>query len=164
MLKISETTDMTLVKSIQCDNAIFHLTIGNSCNISPEEYTPSDSFKYLVISRNDITILLVSFRHLTNQSVEVHLAVLPQYRKSRVLLKAIRLAMEYLKEKGYAKLMTFCALNCTHILSFCERLGFKPCGVMQNGIVYNNKISDLIYFEFDLNNLNLLFKPKSEVL
>lgn len=154
MINVDFNPPMEAIRRIQATGDLFFKTIGNS-GLDLSKYVPSNKFDYLLIKdtlfRKDV--MLFSYRHFSNRVIETHICVTPEFRKTQLFLECVSIFATYMLNKGYKYIITTCPKNCSTV-SFLKRMKFKECGIIPEGVFYNNELTDLILYQRELNNGN----------
>ncbi len=151
MITCHKTTDKELIKEIMTHPALFRLTYGQG--IKAEDYEVDETLEYIVAFWHHEPVGLWSLHPVTALVVDAHIAMIPKYWGTEVIQKAMEAGYKYLKtETDYTKIFTSVPSNCFHMIKFCTRYNYKACGFIKDGIIYNNKLVDLLLFETDLYN------------
>ena len=142
--------DLDLIKSIITNPLLFRLTAGKSEN--SQGFKVDKSWKYLIFRLDDNTpVACVQIKELTKIVLEVHIFVLPKFWGNQISLEVVTAGHEWIKSQGYRKTFTRVPANCVHILKFLNQINYKVCGMIENGIVHNNFLVTLFFYEHELN-------------
>ncbi len=141
---IFPTTNISLIESILNDPQLFAMTDGQG---SSHRATVSPGFEYLICMRDRQVIGMFSIKKVTNLIFEGHIRILPKYWKTVFPKEALDQACKYISSLGCTKVMTTVPGNCHHVLRFLESNSFKRCGEIHEGIIYNDELVSLLYFE-----------------
>ncbi len=145
MYFITKTESTHLIEAILNEPSLFALTNGQE---SRKWATAQPGFEYLLITDKHNVMGMFSIRHVSKLVVEGHIRIMPRYWKTTTPAAALRFVYKYLKENHKTtKVITTVPANCRHVMRFMKEQRFKRFGVIKKGIVYNKKLTNLIYFE-----------------
>lgn len=111
------------------------------------------SFDHLLIENDECQVIgCFQYKHVTNRVVEVHINILPKFWGGECGLESILNSFKWFKiNTKYTKVLTDVPANCDKVIELMKKAGGIPCGVVKQGVVYNNILTDLIFFERDIN-------------
>jgi RimJ/RimL family protein N-acetyltransferase len=148
MIIITETKDKELIKSIITNEHIWELA-GYSGN--KDEYEPDLTNTWLKIELDRVLVGIFKLRKFTEITVDGHIHILPEFRNKIIANDAIKESRKYLKEKSnYKNVITTVPISCEHVMKLMDRVGFKVCGAIHNGIIYQDRLEDLIVYELTI--------------
>lgn len=140
-----KTKNKELIESILNIPELYNLTNGQGVN---EPATISPGFEYLIVEEEEKILGMFSIKKQTEMVMEGHIRILPEYWKTVVPTLALNAAMHYIKmNTNCLKVMTTVPGNCFHVLKFMKENRFRMCGCINEGIVYNNELVSLLFFE-----------------
>lgn len=149
MITIHPTKDYELVREILTHPALFKLTYGQGIKI--EDYKVDETLDYVVAFWDHEPVGLWTLKPVTNLVIDGHIGMVPKYWGTEVVQKAMDAGYQYLRNNTeYTKIMTSVPSNCLHVLKFMEEYKYKACGIIKEGVIYNQQLVDLLLFETDL--------------
>ena len=149
-MNITEIHDSNIIKRIVTNPLLFKLH-GFAGFV--EDYEPNlhNDDIWLHIIQDDKDIGLVQLEPITAITANSHVYILPEHHGSGIALEAVREVREYIKEKlRFKKIICTVPFDCGHVVKFNNKVGFTPCGLIHNGVIYNNRLQDLIIFEIEV--------------
>ena len=148
---ITPTTDHNIIKSIVTNPPLFKLINGQDPSCTRENYEVDTKLDYLVAESHSTYFGLISMRTITSMVVETHIRIIPYYWKTGTSIEVALHGLKWLAANtAYRKTTTTVPGNCHHVLKFLKLIDFKPCGIINDGIIYNNELTSLIFFEKEL--------------
>ena len=151
MITTYKTKDKVLITDIMTHPALFRLTYGQGIKV--KDYTVDESLEYIVAFWDHEPVGLWTLHPITNLVVDAHIAMIPKYWGTEVIQKAMEAGYKYLKEETeYTKIFTSVPSNCLHMIKFVTKWKYKACGIIKDGVIYNNQLVDLLLFETDIYN------------
>lgn len=152
MLRIESNPKLKDISDIITNPVLWKLTYGQD---EPDavnmKIIPAGDYLLIRDQYND-RVGCFMIKELTKTILEVHVFILPEFWGQRSL-EAAKIGHRWAKEQGYLKTFTKCPGNCFHVLRYLERAGYKACGLIEKGIVYNKTLVPLLLFNFDLESL-----------
>lgn len=151
IIKIDGISDKDLLTVMQ-NSVIYHHT--NDISVPIEQITIDPTFEYLKLTHKGELIGFWAIKPVTKLVVEAHIFCLPKFSKTDILKKAIKATSFYvLKNTSYKKVLCYVPNNCTHVIRLVSSLEFHLDGLIQDGIIYQNKLVDLLIFSKNLSEL-----------
>lgn len=145
---VYRTKDLRKIHAILSNPIIQQVTSG--CK-DIENFQVNKSFKHLLFEKNAKIVGCFQYRHMSSQLVETHINILPQYWGEDFGVEATLAAFNWLaRNTKYKKAWTDVPSVCFKVLGLMDKIDAKICGVVKNGAVYNNNLTDLMFFERDL--------------
>ncbi len=145
MLTLTLTKDHNLIAEVICDSHVWPLCEGQSEAADIQHYLPDPNFQYLIIKDGIHLIGLFMFKKMTEMTMEAHIRILKTYWGCGHSLRATKLFVEWLKENTICiNLMTTVPSNRHNVIGFCDRAGFKVCGMIKDGIIFDHELVDLL--------------------
>jgi len=148
MIKITESTDYKLIRSIIVDPKLFPVVSGTSDN--RHGFMVDKSYRYLLATQDSVPVGLVQIKEMTKTLLDVHIFTIPAYWGTKIPEEIVTEGHKWIKEQGYLKTFTKVPGVCTHVLGFLERVGYKCCGMIEKGIVWNQTLCSLFFYEFEV--------------
>lgn len=116
-----------------------------------EKYELEDDFIYMAAEHEEKIIAIFPIRSMNKVLVEVHCMVMPEYWGKGISEEAANTGFEWLRQNTrFKKMITNAPDVCVLSIHFIERLGFKMCGSVKNGVGWGNQLRTLFLFERDL--------------
>jgi len=153
MISVSKVQDLSnpVLLKIICTPELFELTNGQDGMVNVGNYELDQTYDYLLVENEEGPVGLFSIRKITNLVLEGHIRILPKFWGTESSLDAAKAGILYVeKHTPFRKIITTVPGNCTHVLKFIDKLGFKPYGCLERGIIYNNAVVPLVYFEYEV--------------
>lgn len=149
-MKIYKSQYPEVVHRILSHPVIQQVTSGTT---PVKDFKVDASFQHLLIENEAKQIIgCFQYRCTTSVLVEIHINILPEHWGSKCGLKATLKALKWLKNHTeFKKAWTDVPVVCIKILELMKEAGGVPCGIIKQGCVYNNELTDLILFERDIN-------------
>ena len=123
--------------------------------IKPEEWHPQYPPEYWIIADKEGILGMFVLRHVSNQTVDVHIYILPKYQGTFKSFKAGRKFIKWFaKNANQKKAMVRVPATDRRINLFVDRIGFKECGRIPDGIVWQGQLTDLIFKYYDLTGVS----------
>ena len=145
MIHIFPTSNIDLIESILNEPKLHNKIDGQGSN---KKATINPAFVYLIALIDKEVIGMFSIRKITNLVVEGHIRILTKFWGTNIPSEALITAMNYVRDiKGFTKVITSVPGNCIHVLKFMKSQEFNRCGEIHEGIIYNNELTSLIFFE-----------------
>ncbi len=114
-----------------------------------DSYEPDfNNEKFYLIHKESLVIGITTLKKFSNITYDAHLILLPEYHGRGLATKVGYKFFKFVKKNTIINnLITSVPLEAKHGHKYMERLEFKVIGLIKNGIVYNNKIQDLILYQ-----------------
>jgi len=96
---------------------------------------------------NDQPEAAVSFKPFSNIACEMH-GKLHSRNWGTGLSKELETAFStwLLMNTEYKKVITFCPVDCKHVIKYLMAVGYTPEGISKRATIYNNRIQDILMF------------------
>ncbi len=149
MIQIEPLNDDYEISSIILQPKLWKMTYGQGCLV--EEFEIDKTCNYLgVIYQNELAGMF-QLKEFNKITVDAHIYILPKYQNGLLSLKAVKACKEYLQENSdIYKVITSVPYECHYVHKFLAKTEFKPCGLINNGIIYNNNLQDLILYQLTI--------------
>ncbi len=142
---IEPTQDEAIITSIITEPKLWKLEYGQGMAI--KDYEVDGGFTYLLIKENETILGLFQTRELTRILLEAHIYLLPEYWGGDSSKKALTALIEYCKTNTtYHKVFTDVPKVCKHVINLMKRIGAVQCGYIQEGVIFDGKLTDLMLF------------------
>lgn len=152
-ITVSITTDLDLIKSIITHKDLWSLTGGQDKTLNPDTFVPDMSYAYIIAYNNDKPAALGQIKYFTKVTLETHAHVLPEFQKERLTVELCNKMIEFVKQNSSAQKLLVTTPNiCRHVTILLNKLGFKQFGSLSNSIIYNDKLVDLLFYEYNLRD------------
>lgn len=139
-MKIEETKDRQLIESICKDDVILQMTDGDK-----SKYKADLNHLWLLIKENDEIIGLGEFIQIKTITWECHIRILPKYQGKGIALEGAKKGIVWLRHNTVIRnVIAYIPYECEHVFKFLKKLEFIPSGIIKNGIIFHNKLQDLI--------------------
>lgn len=148
MITLNNTKDIECITKILSDKQLFKLTNGR--DRSSDESLIEENFNYKIIKNDEDIVGCFRYRSLSNTTLEGHISILPKYWNTGIPQESVKQGMLWAKENKYLKLFAPVPSVCIHMLQFLHNLGFTCCGMIKNGVVYNNQLATLFFYEIEV--------------
>jgi hypothetical protein len=148
MLTCYQTFDQRQIESVLNEPRNFQATFGQDPSIKYADMDPT--YKYYGVYDTHSLIGLFPVRELTKITLDTHIYIKELYQKSELVDKACYTAMRKFKEEGYEQLIGLVPFNLDRMITFIQRIGYEPRGLIQNGIMYNGEKTSVFVFQKDL--------------
>lgn len=148
MLTLIDTKDGDVLSKILSDKQLFKLTNGR--DKGSDESLIEDNFNYKIIKSDDDVVGCFRYRSISNTTLEGHISILPKYWNTGVPQESVKQGMLWAKENKYLKLFAPVPSSCIHMLQFLQNLGFTCCGMIKDGVIYNNQLATLFFYEIEV--------------
>lgn len=146
---IKPSKDQELIKTIITDPTLWKLEYGQGMSI--EDFEVDQSYDYLLIGEDNKVLGCFQTRSFTRVIMEAHIYLLPEYWGKDYSKRALQALFEYTKkETAYRKVITDVPKVCKHVIGLMKKIGATQCGYITDGVVYNNKLTDLMLFTKDV--------------
>lgn len=106
---------------------------------------------FLTITDLGIEIGLFQLEKITNECISIHMHILKKFQGKGIALKCLKPLLSYLKNGTIRVLLASVAIENRKMIQVIQKTSFKCCGCIPNGIIYNNKLQDLILFSLEIN-------------
>lgn len=147
-MHIEKSTDYELIHIILTDPKLYNVT-GNSEPI--DTFVVSREFTYLLIKDEDKVYGCFQIKKFNNTILEAHINIKSKFWGTDISVEASELGFKWVKDNtDYLKLITDVPVPCEHVHILCKKIGWNPCGLLKNSIVYKGNICDLILYDYDL--------------
>ena len=149
MIEVKPTRNIELIRSIVTNPILFDLEGGRG--LDPVLYSPYLGNLWLSIKKDSEIIGLCEFRKFTTITYESHIYILPEYHGTGIPLECSKYLLDYLRDNtGIRNIITTVPESCVHVTNFLDKIGFKQCGYIINGIIYNDKEENLIVSQLEV--------------
>lgn len=153
IITISISTDWDLIKSIITHKDLWSLTVGQDKTRNPETFVPDMSFVYIVAYFNDKPAALGQIKYFNKVTLETHAHVLPEFQKENMTVELCNKMINFVKNNSTAQKLLVTTPNiCRHVTILLNKLGFNQFGLLSKGIIYNDKLVDLLFYEYNLRD------------
>lgn len=144
-MKIELTTNYVLITDILNTPELLKLTDPDTMKA---EFDPRE--KYLLVT-DPGAVGLIRLHPMTHVTAIGHIHLLPQVHGTGKSVEAVMETKEYIKKNlTYKSIITTVPMECEHVIKLMNKTGFTPCGVINQGIVFNHKLQDLILFQTEV--------------
>ena len=151
MINISQTHDLALIKAVVTEPKLWALTYGQDSACNPALYSPDLSYTYLHVEKDKKTVGLFQTRAQTKHVVECHIYIIPEYWGTHMSVEASYAGFQWLKNNTeYLKAFTQVPITCTHVVRLAKKIGWNLCGVIDRGVMFDNKLVDLLLYDYKL--------------
>lgn len=148
MITVFPTLDKDVIKSFVTHPVLFKMA---GFTIKPEEYEVPESSLWVLITQDNIDIGVFELRKVTNITYDIHTYILPEYHNTATTLEATKTGLEFLKEHTTIKTIIITTpQECLYIVKHVLKVGFKPCGIIDDGVIYNNKRQNLVILQYEV--------------
>lgn len=113
----------------------------------PDKYEVPKDRTWLLASDEEDIIGLMELHPMTAITYIAHIHIRPKYHKTGKSLQVVEATKEYLKKTHIKNIITTVPLVCTHVIKLMNKTGFVVQGSIKDGIVYDNRIQDLLLFQ-----------------
>lgn len=153
MIRVSKTENEEVIKKIITEPTLWKVMYGQGHDIN--DFIVDTTFTYLLIEDTELGVLgLFQTRALTKMLLECHAYILPKFWGKGLAAKASQAGFEYVrKNTKYLKCFTDIPEDCNEVKTSCERIGWKRIGTVEDGVIYNNKLQKLYFYEYSLYGL-----------
>lgn len=147
---IEETRDLELIKSLLSDPKLFAVTYGQGNTIDTLVIDPNQ--RYLLIKDRVNIYGFFQLREFTKIMIECHINIVSKYwGESDISLTASIAGFKWLRDNTeYTKAFTDVPICCVEVIRLCKKIGWKLCGIVPTGCVYNKAFTDLLLYEYNL--------------
>lgn len=106
---------------------------------------------YLRIQDDGKIVGLYEVQMFTKITGNVHVRLLPEARNTGISKDAYPALLEYLKANTHLKKL-ICSIPAKHepMMKIINKTRFKACGLIPDGIFWNDETQDLILFQLDI--------------
>lgn len=148
MIECHLTENQELIKSVLTEPTLWKVMYGQgTCK---DSFQVDMSYQYLEV-RNEELIGVFQIRALTKMLVEGHAYVLPKYWGTKYSKLALEAGLKWLKKNtSYLKCFTDIPEDCKQVKQSLEKQGWKKIGMVKKGVIYNGRLQNLYFHEFDL--------------
>lgn len=147
-LQCQQIKDNRIIKSIITHKKLFEYTYGQNVDIN--SFTVDNSWNYSIVCNFNNIVGLIQHRPMTKMTVEVHPYVLPKYWHTDMSTLLIESVHKYVAKQGFKNVFSTAPANCTRALKFAKKVGYIPCGMIKDGVVYNNYLVSLILYNYTI--------------
>jgi len=149
-VQLTETIDTKLIKDILTNPRLF--AVSNGIDIIPKNYEVDKHWDYLLIHNHKHNMGLISLKQFTPLVIETHIHLLPEFwGKENISLDAAKLGLQWIRDNTkFRQTFTYVPLVCENVHVFLKELEYKPCGIIENGCVFNGMYMNLILYTYDL--------------
>lgn len=153
MITIFKSENKKIIKNIITEPTLWKLVYGQGTQL--RNFNVDMTFTYLIIKDSEKGILgLFQIRSLTKMLVECHSYILPEFWGTGLADEASKEGFNYLKNNtNYLKCFTDIPEDCKAVKQSCERIGWTKIGTVENGVIYNNKLQKLDFYEYGLREV-----------
>lgn len=146
---LSLSQDYKAIKEILTDPILFGLTNGGVT--TRDKFEVDTSYLYL-LAKDDLGNIVgcVQMHEFNKTTMEIHLFVLPLYWKKGYVKSIAKLGHKWLKAQGYIKAFVRVPATCLHIQQCVVTNGYKSCGQIDKGIIFNGTLQTLFLYDIEL--------------
>lgn len=149
MIKCALTEDQALIKSVLTNPTLWKILYGQGTK--QDDFKVDMSFQYLAVSNDDEFLGLFQVRSLTKMLLECHSYVLPKYWGTKYSRMAVDAGFNWVKKNTtYLKCFTDIPDDCQEVIKASEQIGWKKIGTVKKGVIYNGRLQNLYFYEYDL--------------
>lgn len=109
---------------------------------------------YFEISLSGKIIGLFEIQILTQITGILHLHILEEFQNQGLAIHAVKELIKALKNTEIKQLIGTIPETNQHIMSIVNKTPSKCCGLIKDGIIWNNQLQNLILFQLDLNEVS----------
>lgn len=150
-MHIEKSENYELIHTILTTPELYH-TVGNSRPV--EEFLVDRSFDYLLICEEKQILGCFQIREFNKNIVECHINILPKYWGKGVAETASKLGFKWLEDNTtYFKALTDVPVDCEIVHRLSLKLGWNPCGMMKQAVIYDGHVTDLILYDYNIRVL-----------
>lgn len=103
---------------------------------------------YYLIMRDNHIVGVYQLQELTKVTALIHMHILPEYQAKGIANESFNTFLKLLEgNKRITKLVATIAATNKYMRKAIDKTDFKCCGMISEGIIYNNQYDDLIIFE-----------------
>lgn len=147
-MQILPTTNDEIIWTILTDPKLYAAQ-GNTLKI--EDFIVDPSFQYNLIKDKNRILGCFQYKRLTNVVVECHINIISEFWGKSVSLEACIKGLDWFRDNTeYLKVFTDVPVMCEQVHKLVQKLGMQPCGMIKQGCIYKDKLTDLILYDFDL--------------
>ena len=149
MITIQSTKDNDIITSIITEPQLWDLEYGQGMGL--KDFQVDWSYRYLLIKDNEEILGLFQVRDFTRIVLEAHIYLLPKYWGNTYSKDSIKALIKYLTDMThYHSLITDVPVVCKHVINLLKKIGARQSGFINNGVIYNNKLTDLMLFSYQI--------------
>jgi len=153
MIKIEFTEDLDIVKSIITSEGLWELSYGQDSRKEGFE-VERNGFAYLLIKYEEAIIGCIQIRPLTKILLESHIYIKKKYWGTGLSDKAVKESYKFAKyQLGFKQVFTDVPLECRQVQNLLKRTGWVRSGIVKQGVIFNNKLQDLLFYSFNLSRV-----------
>lgn len=152
MISIQRTKDKTLIRTLLTDPKLFEMSGSTGL---PKDFIIPKGFKFLLIKEDNDILGCFHMKELTKVTIACHINLLSKYWGKGRAIESCQTVFKYLKNLGYIKAFTDVPIVCEHVIRLLELIGSKPCGIIKQGVVFKDRLVDLLLYDYDLRGSNV---------
>lgn len=104
-------------------------------------------YHYLAIYDDTTFIGVIAYEEVTKVCFNVHGGLLSTFQKGTYAVDMITALIEYFKNHSFATCLIWSSpVQCIWVHRLLQKLDIPMTGIIPQGIVYNNKLQDLLIF------------------
>lgn len=151
MFNIKQSTDYRMIVAIITHPALYKLTYGQETRV--EDFKLDTNKTYYLASKDNNPVGVFEVEPLTKITFQAHMALLPTIH-GKGSRECVLDALKHMKETTeYKKVFVPVPISSRYVIKVLKDLNFDLCGYMKQAVIYNDKLTDLLLFDFDLSRL-----------
>jgi hypothetical protein len=111
---------------------------------------PNLTHEWLLIIKDNNIVGMFEIQPLSKITGIVHLHIKEEFQKQGVAIEAMNALTEYLKPTPIKQLIGSIAVKNKHIMSIVNKTKARCCGLISNGIIWNNELQDIALFQLEV--------------
>ncbi len=106
---------------------------------------------YIIIVENDV-VGLFEIQPLSKITGILHLHILEKHQKRGLAINAVNELINVLQNSSYQQLIGTIPENNKHIMSIVNKTKAKCCGLIKDGIIWNDILTNLVLFQLEVKS------------
>lgn len=148
-MQIEPLNDDYEITSIIMQPKLWKLSYGQGCLV--EEFKVDKTCSYLGVIYQKELCGMFQLKEFNKITVDAHIYMMPSYQNRNLAVKAVKAAGEYVKETTeFKNIITSVPVECTHVFKLLNKTDFKVCGQLTNGIIFNQRMQNLILLQWEI--------------
>ena len=115
------------------------------------DFPTNPTHLYLLIKKDTQTVGVFELQKITNITASVHMHIIEEYQQQGIANKTLYPLLDYIRfYTSYKKLIATVASTNEHIQKVLDKTDFVFCGLITDGIIWNDRIDDLLIYQLEV--------------
>lgn len=106
--------------------------------------------EYYLIYKDQVIVGLFEIQPISKITGNLHMHILEKYQKQRLACKSVLELKKILKNSDYKQLIGTIPANNLHSASLIKQLNAHYVGMVQDGIIWNNILTNLLIYQLEV--------------